>query len=111
MGISLDSLSITSAFNSILNFLKSQENLSSTRFIQGTLTNWFPKAVLSRSFIEPESGVILPEASIKKVDFPQPFCPTRLKKHPPGNSAEKCSKTGVGIICFPFSSKSPSKGG
>ena len=34
------------------NFLKSQENLSSTRFIQGTLTNWFPKAVLSRSFID-----------------------------------------------------------
>ena len=33
-------------------FLKSQENLSSTIFIQGTLTNWFPKAVLSRSFID-----------------------------------------------------------
>ena len=33
-------------------FLKSQENLSTTRFIQGTLTNWFPKAVLSRSFID-----------------------------------------------------------
>lgn len=30
-------------------FLKSQENLSTTRFIQGTLTNWFPKAILSRS--------------------------------------------------------------
>lgn len=33
-------------------FLKSQENLSHTRFIQGTLTNWFPKAVLSRSVID-----------------------------------------------------------
>lgn len=33
-------------------FLKSQENLSHTRFIQGTLTNWFPKAVLSRSLID-----------------------------------------------------------
>ena len=33
-------------------FLKSQENLSHTRFIQGTLTNWFPKAVLSRSIID-----------------------------------------------------------
>lgn len=33
-------------------FLKSQENLSSTRFIQGTLTNWLPKAALSRSFID-----------------------------------------------------------
>ena len=33
-------------------FLKSQENLSHTRFIQGTLTNWFPKAALSRSFID-----------------------------------------------------------
>lgn len=33
-------------------FLKSQENLSHTRFIQGTLTNWFPKAVLSRSFVD-----------------------------------------------------------
>src|SRR5574344_1194325 len=30
-------------------FIKSQENLSATRFIQGTATNWFPKAVLSRS--------------------------------------------------------------
>ena len=33
-------------------FLRSQENLSSTRFIQGTLTNWFPKAVFSRSFVD-----------------------------------------------------------
>lgn len=30
-------------------FIKSQENLSTTRFIQGTATNWFPKAVFSRS--------------------------------------------------------------
>lgn len=30
-------------------FLKSQENLSSTRFIQDTATNWAPKAVFSRS--------------------------------------------------------------
>lgn len=33
-------------------FLKSQENLSTTRFIQGTLTNWLPKAILSRSIID-----------------------------------------------------------
>ncbi len=33
-------------------FLKSQENLSATRFIQGTATNWFPKAVLSRSKVD-----------------------------------------------------------
>ncbi len=33
-------------------FIKSQENLSTTRFIQGTMTNWFPKAVLSRSFVD-----------------------------------------------------------
>jgi len=33
-------------------FIRSQENLSSTRFIQGTLTNWFPKAVLSRSLVD-----------------------------------------------------------
>lgn len=33
-------------------FLQSQENLSSTRFIQGTLTNWLPKAILSRSFVD-----------------------------------------------------------
>lgn len=33
-------------------FIKSQENLSTTRFIQGTLTNWFPKAVLSRSIAD-----------------------------------------------------------
>lgn len=30
-------------------FIKSQENLSSTRFIQDTATNWFPKALFSRS--------------------------------------------------------------
>ncbi len=30
-------------------FIRSQENLSSTRFIQDTATNWFPKAVFSRS--------------------------------------------------------------
>ncbi len=33
-------------------FIKSQENLSHTRFIQGTMTNWFPKAVLSRSVVD-----------------------------------------------------------
>ena len=30
-------------------FVKSQENLASTRFIQDTVTNWAPKAVFSRS--------------------------------------------------------------
>lgn len=30
-------------------FIKSQENLSSTRFIQDTATNWAPKALFSRS--------------------------------------------------------------
>lgn len=30
-------------------FVRSQENLSSTRFIQDTVTNWMPKAVFSRS--------------------------------------------------------------
>ena len=30
-------------------FVKSQENLSTTRFIQDTTTNWLPKAALSRS--------------------------------------------------------------
>ena len=33
-------------------FVKSQEDLSTTRFIQGTLTNWFPKAVFSRSLAD-----------------------------------------------------------
>lgn len=33
-------------------FLKSQENLSHTRFIQSTLTTWFPKVVLARGFID-----------------------------------------------------------
>ena len=33
-------------------FIKSQENLSSTRFIQDTTTNWLPKAALSRSKAE-----------------------------------------------------------
>lgn len=30
-------------------FIQSQENLSSTRFIQDTLTNWAPKAIFARS--------------------------------------------------------------
>lgn len=30
-------------------FIKSQENLSSTRFIQDTATNWAPKAIFARS--------------------------------------------------------------
>ena len=33
-------------------FIKSQEDLSTTRFIQGTMTNWFPKAVFSRSLVD-----------------------------------------------------------
>ena len=43
----------TSGFNGIAKvadiFLKSQENLSSTRFIQDTATNWAPKAIFARS--------------------------------------------------------------
>lgn len=33
-------------------FIKSQENLSSTRFIQNTVTNWVPKAVFARSLAD-----------------------------------------------------------
>ncbi len=33
-------------------FIKSQENLSSTRFIQDTITNWVPKAIFSRSIAD-----------------------------------------------------------
>lgn len=33
-------------------FIKSQENLSSTRFIQDTATNWAPKAIFSRSIAD-----------------------------------------------------------
>ena len=33
-------------------FIKSQENLSSTRFIQDTATNWVPKAIFSRSIAD-----------------------------------------------------------
>ncbi|MBR2068293.1 MAG: hypothetical protein IJ877_00895 [Candidatus Gastranaerophilales bacterium] len=36
-------------YNAANLFVRSQENLSSTRFIQDTATNWFPKAVFSRS--------------------------------------------------------------
>ena len=36
-------------YNAANLFIKSQENLSSTRFIQDTTTNWVPKAVFSRS--------------------------------------------------------------
>lgn len=43
----------TSAFTGVTKvadlFIKSQENLSSTRFIQDTVTNWAPKAIFSRS--------------------------------------------------------------
>ena len=43
----------TSGFNGVAKvadiFLKSQENLSSTRFIQDTATNWAPKAIFARS--------------------------------------------------------------
>ena len=42
--------SFTSAGTRFLDgFIKSQENLSTTRFIQDTTTNWLPKASLSRS--------------------------------------------------------------
>src|SRR5574344_257026 len=33
-------------------FVKSQENLSSTRFIQNTVTNWIPKAIFARSLAD-----------------------------------------------------------
>lgn len=33
-------------------FIKSQENLSNTRFIQDTATNWLPKAVFARSLAD-----------------------------------------------------------
>jgi len=36
-------------YNAASLFIKSQENLSSTRFIQDTATNWLPKAIFSRS--------------------------------------------------------------
>ncbi len=46
----------TSGFNGIAKvadiFLKSQENLSSTRFIQDTATNWAPKAIFARSKVD-----------------------------------------------------------
>ena len=33
-------------------FIQSQENLSHTRFIQDTVTNWVPKALFARSIAD-----------------------------------------------------------
>ncbi len=46
---SLGNTALTGAAKAADIFIKSQENLSSTRFIQDTATNWFPKAVFARS--------------------------------------------------------------
>ena len=74
-------------------FIRSQENLSSTRFIQDTATNWLPKAIFSRSkadfaemsFLEfLESGIfyfvspILVEKLFRNVIFKN-FQPKNLK--------------------------------
>lgn len=74
-------------------FIRSQENLSSTRFIQDTATNWLPKAIFSRSkadfaemsFLEfLESGIfyfaspILGEKLFRNVIFKN-FQPKNLK--------------------------------
>ncbi len=47
--ISFKSGTLTGAAKIADVFIKSQENLSSTRFIQDTVTNWAPKAIFSRS--------------------------------------------------------------
>ncbi|MBE7705309.1 MAG: hypothetical protein E7Z90_05815 [Cyanobacteria bacterium SIG29] len=75
-------------------FIKSQENLSSTRFIQDTATNWAPKAVFARSkadfaemtFLELlESGIfyfaspILGEKLFRNKIFKN-FAPQNLRK-------------------------------
>ena len=75
-------------------FIKSQENLSSTRFIQDTATNWAPKAIFSRSkadfaemtFLELlESGIfyfaspILGEKLFRNKVFNN-FAPKQLRK-------------------------------
>ena len=74
-------------------FIRSQENLSSTRFIQDTATNWLPKAIFSRSkadfaemsFLEfLESGIfyfaspILGEKLFRNIIFKN-FQPKNLK--------------------------------
>ena len=61
-------------------FIKSQENLSSTRFIQDTVTNWCPKVVFSRSkadfaaFLPPSShGIFLCICVFLCPKFPLPL--------------------------------------
>lgn len=62
-------------------FLKSQENLSHTRFIQGTLTNWFPKAVLSRSIIDFSEFTFLEFIESGIFYFAAPFFGENLFRH------------------------------
>lgn len=62
-------------------FLKSQENLSHTRFIQGTLTNWFPKAALSRSVIDFSEFTFLEFIESGIFYFAAPFFGENLFRH------------------------------
>lgn len=96
-------------------FIRSQENLSSTRFIQDTATNWLPKAIFSRSkadfaemsFLEfLESGIfyfaspILGEKLFRNIIFKN-FQPKNLK----GAINEQIPKTLKEITTNPNLSK------
>ncbi len=82
-------------------FIKSQEDLSTTRFIQGTMTNWFPKAVFSRSFVDFSEFTFLEFLESGLFFFFFPFLGEKLyrnklfKKVQPKNLKETISKNVV----------------
>lgn len=82
-------------------FIKSQEDLSTTRFIQGTMTNWFPKAVFSRSLVDFSEFTFLEFLESGLFYFAAPFLGEKLyrnklfKKVQPKNLKETISKNVV----------------
>ncbi len=62
-------------------FIKSQEDLSTTRFIQGTMTNWFPKAVFSRSFVDFSEFTFLEFLESGLFYFAAPFLGEKLYRN------------------------------
>lgn len=82
-------------------FIKSQEDLSTTRFIQGTMTNWFPKAVFSRSLVDFSEFTFLEFLESGLFYFAAPFLGEKLyrnrlfKKVQPKNLRETISKNVV----------------
>jgi len=79
-------------------FIKSQENLSSTRFIQDTITNWAPKALFSRGKADFADMSFLEFAESAIFYFASPFLGEKLfrnkvfKNFVPKNLREKVNE-------------------